>query len=32
MFVPDFANVFIVLPDKKIKLGHISAILKAVKA
>ena len=31
-FVPDFANVFIVLPDKKIKLGHISAILKAVKA
>jgi phosphatidylglycerol lysyltransferase len=31
-FIPDFANVFIVLPDKRIKLGHITALLKAVKA
>ncbi len=31
-FAPDFANVFIVLPDKRIKIGHISALLKAVKA
>lgn len=31
-FIPDFANVFIVLPEKKLKLGHIAALLKAVKA